>query len=71
MHKAIRQAASEVDADFAKCAIVYGGSVTADNAASIASITDVTGVLVGGASLKAESIHAISVACGEARGTSA
>ena len=34
--------------------ILYGGSVTGANAASILSIDDVDGALVGGASLTAE-----------------
>ena len=34
--------------------ILYGGSVTAANAAAILSIDDVDGALVGGASLTAE-----------------
>ena len=33
--------------------ILYGGSVTADNAAALLAIDEVGGALVGGASLKA------------------
>ncbi len=40
-------------------AILYGGSVKPDNAASIMQIAHVDGVLVGGASLKVESFTAI------------
>lgn len=39
--------------------ILYGGSVNDKNAASILSITDVAGALVGGASLKAEAFLSI------------
>jgi triosephosphate isomerase len=35
--------------------ILYGGSVNAENASTIARIVEVDGLLVGGASLKAES----------------
>src|SRR5262245_14089549 len=40
--------------------ILYGGSVKADNAAAIAEEPDVDGVLVGGASLQAQSFIAIA-----------
>jgi triosephosphate isomerase len=39
--------------------ILYGGSVTAENAAGLVSQPDVDGALVGGASLKADSFLAI------------
>ena len=39
--------------------ILYGGSVTADNAAGLLHLPDVDGALVGGASLKADSFLAI------------
>ena len=35
--------------------VLYGGSVNADNAASLINIENVDGFLVGGASLKSES----------------
>ena len=44
--------------------ILYGGSVTADNAAGLMSQPDVDGALVGGASLKADSFLAIVKAAG-------
>lgn len=40
--------------------ILYGGSVTSDNAAMVLSAMDVHGALVGGASLKADSLLAIA-----------
>jgi len=39
--------------------ILYGGSVKADNVAEIVAVANVDGVLVGGASLKAEAFWAI------------
>lgn len=43
-----------------KLRILYGGSVKPDNAATIAEITVVSGLLVGGASLDADSFSAIA-----------
>jgi triosephosphate isomerase len=48
---------SEASAGFR---ILYGGSVTPDNAAMVLSAMDVHGALVGGASLKADSLLAIA-----------
>lgn len=45
--------------------VLYGGSVNADNAASLMSEGGVDGFLVGGASLKAESFLAVVGACDE------
>ena len=45
--------------------VLYGGSVTGDNAAQIATEGRVDGFLVGGASLKAESFAAIVSACND------
>jgi triosephosphate isomerase len=42
--------------------VLYGGSVTADNAAALFTHEDIDGALVGGASLKAESFLAIATA---------
>jgi triosephosphate isomerase len=39
--------------------ILYGGSVSPDNAAGLLSLPDVDGALVGGASLQADSLAAI------------
>ena len=46
--------------------ILYGGSVNADNAASLFSIPLVSGALVGGASLDAEAFTAICAAAQDA-----
>lgn len=43
----------------AKISILYGGSVTADNAQALLSQTNIDGVLVGGASLKPDSFARI------------
>ena len=48
--------------------VLYGGSVKPGNAGELASIEDVDGFLVGGASLDAESFVAIARACGSAKG---
>ena len=42
--------------------VLYGGSVSADNAAELLALPDVDGALVGGASLEAESFAAIAAA---------
>ena len=42
-----------------RCRILYGGSVRPDNAAELASVAEVNGLLVGGASLKAEDFLSI------------
>lgn len=43
--------------------IIYGGSVKPDNAASLLAMKDIDGVLVGGASLKAEQFLEIAKSC--------
>lgn len=43
-----------------KTRIIYGGSVTADNAAELAKNQDVDGFLVGGASLKPDFVKIIN-----------
>jgi triosephosphate isomerase len=47
----------------AESRVLYGGSVNADNAASLMLEGSVDGFLVGGASLKAESFMAIVQSC--------
>ncbi len=47
----------------APTAVLYGGSVNAENAASLVGEGEVDGFLVGGASLKADSFSAIFRAC--------
>ena len=60
MHMAIKGFLRSIAA--AHLAVLYGGSVRADNAASIMAIDGVDGLLIGGASLNAESINAITEA---------
>lgn len=50
-----------------KVPILYGGSVTPDNARTLVSLPTVDGALVGGASLKIESFLALHAACREAQ----
>lgn len=52
-------AASPEAADLAIVPLFYGGSVTAENAAAILALPLVDGVLVGGASLKADALLTI------------
>ena len=53
MHGAIRARLRALVADADAVRILYGGSVTADNAATLLATADVDGALVGGASLTA------------------
>jgi triosephosphate isomerase len=60
MHAAIRGRLLTIYGDAgADIAILYGGSVKADNAAELLAVEDVGGALVGGASLTAESFVGI------------
>lgn len=62
VHSAIREALGDHcgAAVAGAVPILYGGSVTADNVDSLVSHPDIDGVLVGGASLKAESFARIA-----------
>ena len=66
MHGVIRQTLAGRDAALAEeqLRVLYGGSVTADNAADLFGQPNVDGGLVGGASLEAESFLAIAAAAG-------
>ncbi len=67
-HRHIRRRLAErFGAAGAATRILYGGSVTAANAASLLAGPDVDGALVGGASLEAESFAAICRATGGTR----
>jgi triosephosphate isomerase len=63
VHRLIRGLLPEV-AGAADLRILYGGSVTPDNAASLLSQPDIDGALVGGASLKSDSFLKIIAAAG-------
>lgn len=63
VHAYIRQKIATLNADVAaNLQILYGGSVKADNAASLFGQPDVDGGLIGGASLDARSFLAICLA---------
>ncbi|MCB1476542.1 MAG: triose-phosphate isomerase [Rhodobiaceae bacterium] len=61
MHAMIRaRLADRFGADGQRMRILYGGSVKPDNAAALMNVANVDGALVGGASLKAADLMAIS-----------
>ncbi|WP_343612582.1 triose-phosphate isomerase [Novosphingobium sp.] len=63
MHRAIRRALMEAyGAEGEGVRILYGGSVTAENAAELLAVEDVGGALVGGASLTTEKFSGIILA---------
>ena len=60
VHAALRAEAARAESGAAAALrILYGGSVKASNAASLFSMPDIDGGLIGGASLKAGEFHAI------------
>ena len=60
VHAYIRGLIASYDAKVAeKIQLLYGGSVKADNAASLFAMADIDGALVGGAALNAESFSTI------------
>lgn len=63
MHAFIRAIVAKYDAAFAeKTRIIYGGSLTSENASAIFNMPDIDGGLVGRASLNAESFNKICAA---------
>ena len=66
VHKRIRQFLKKAlgDREGSQVRVLYGGSVNPDNALSLMKTPDVSGLLVGGASLKAETflpiVHCLS-----------
>jgi triosephosphate isomerase len=63
VHAAIRERLQSVSAELAnETAVLYGGSVKADNAAGLLACRDIDGALVGGASLDAEGFAKIAQA---------
>jgi triosephosphate isomerase len=61
VHAAIRERLKGVSPELAsETAILYGGSVKADNAAGLLACADIDGALVGGASLDAEGFAKIA-----------
>jgi len=59
MHRHIRECLGRRHGDLGGLSVLYGGSVKADNAATILALPGVDGALVGGASLKADEFWAI------------
>jgi triosephosphate isomerase len=59
VHRVLREALISHAASLAAVPIVYGGSVSADNAHDFLALPEVDGVLVGGASLKAGAFRGI------------
>jgi triosephosphate isomerase len=65
VHRAIRQELTALFPDSRPAPILYGGSVAAEGAGAILAVPEVDGVLVGGASLRAETFLAIIEAARE------
>ena len=68
MHAGIRARLVQAAPEAGKLTpILYGGSVTPENAASLFAEADIDGALVGGASLNAQSFYSIGEALCAAR----
>jgi triosephosphate isomerase len=63
-HRFLRGLLGEITSDASTVSILYGGSVTPDNAASLIAQPDIDGFLVGGASLDPQKFLAIIRASG-------
>ena len=60
VHRFVRELLRRrADRSVQACRIIYGGSVRPDNAAELATVPEVDGVLVGGASLKVDAFVSI------------
>ncbi|KHN68380.1 triose-phosphate isomerase [Acinetobacter calcoaceticus] len=59
MHAKIREGLNQITSAGPDIAILYGGSVKAENAVELAACPDINGALVGGASLNAASFYQI------------
>ena len=64
VHAVLRTSLEDVNAGADSVRILYGGSVKAENAATLFEQADIDGGLIGGASLKAEEFLAICQAAG-------
>lgn len=61
VHSAIiTNVSKRIAIDITQVSVLYGGSVKSDNACEIMALPEVSGVLVGGASLKAEEFYKIA-----------
>lgn len=67
MHAKIREGLKQITALGADMAILYGGSVKAENAVELAACPDINGALVGGASLNAQSFYQIAKAFAQSK----
>lgn len=61
-HQVIRETLVELSSVLQKIPIVYGGSVKPENASAIARVDEVDGFLVGGASLRVDSMKSLAQA---------
>ncbi|ENU31590.1 MULTISPECIES: triose-phosphate isomerase [unclassified Acinetobacter] len=67
MHAKIREGLTQITSYGANMAILYGGSVKAENAVELAACPDINGALVGGASLNAQSFYQIAQAFAQSK----
>ncbi|MDO4222848.1 MAG: triose-phosphate isomerase [Acinetobacter sp.] len=67
MHASIRQGLAQITPYAMQIALLYGGSVKAENAAELAQCADINGALVGGASLNADAFYQIIQAFAQAK----
>ena len=67
MHASIREGLKQLTSFGESTAILYGGSVKAENAAELAACPDINGALVGGASLDAQSFYQIAKAFAQSK----
>ncbi|CAM4320602.1 triosephosphate isomerase [Acinetobacter dispersus] len=67
MHAKIREGLKQITSYGEHTAILYGGSVKAENAVELAACPDINGALVGGASLNAQSFYQIAKAFAQSK----
>lgn len=67
MHAKIREGLTQITPQGSSIALLYGGSVKAENAVQLAACPDINGALVGGASLNAESFYQIAHAFAQSK----
>lgn len=67
IHAKIREGLKQITSFGTNMAILYGGSVKAENAVELAACPDINGALVGGASLNAQSFYQIAKAFAQSK----
>lgn len=67
MHAKIREGLTQITPQGPSIALLYGGSVKAENVVELAACPDINGALVGGASLNAESFYQIAHAFAQSK----